>query len=265
MSKIKFTRKMLAIPYAIFMILFVVIPLILVVFYAFTDMEGNFSLGNVVTFFSNSTNLNTFVISILIGILTTAICLLIGYPVAYILAKKEYKFGGVFVLLFVMPMWINFVLRTAATRDLLFWLGISGGEQPYVATMIGMVYNYLPFVILPLYTTMLKMDYSLIEASMDLGANKIQTFIKTIIPMTMPGIISASSMVFMPTMSSYVISDVMGERQISLIGNTIQTYFDKSLWNMGSLIALVMIVIILITSFMTRNVEKQEDVRGGLW
>lgn len=265
MSKIKFTRKMLAIPYAIFMILFVVIPLILVVFYAFTDMEGNFSLGNVVTFFSNSTNLNTFVISILIGILTTAICLVIGYPVAYILAKKEYKFGGVFVLLFVMPMWINFVLRTAATRDLLFWLGISGGEQPYVATMIGMVYNYLPFVILPLYTTMLKMDYSLIEASMDLGANKIQTFIKTIIPMTMPGIISASSMVFMPTMSSYVISDVMGERQISLIGNTIQTYFDKSLWNMGSLIALVMIVIILITSFMTRNVEKQEDVRGGLW
>lgn len=265
MSKIKFTRKMLAIPYAVFMILFVVIPLILVIFYAFTDAEGHFSLGNVVTFFSNSTNLNTFVISILIGIFTTAICLLIGYPVAYILAKKEYKFSGVFVLLFVMPMWINFVLRTAATRDLLFWLGISGGEQPYLATMIGMVYNYLPFVILPLYTTMLKMDRSLVEASMDLGANKVQTFIKTIIPMTMPGIISASSMVFMPTMSSYVISDVMGERQISLIGNTIQTYFDKSLWNMGSLIALVMIVIILITSFMTRNIEKQEDARGGLW
>jgi spermidine/putrescine transport system permease protein len=112
---------------------------------------------------------------------------------------------------------------------------------------------------------MLKMDRSLIEASMDLGANKVQTFIKTIIPMTMPGIISAASMVFMPTMSSYVISDVMGERQISLIGNTIQTYFDKSLWNMGSLIALVMMIIILITSFMTRNVEKEADARGGLW
>ena len=105
--------------------------------------------------------------------------MLIGYPVAFILAKKEYNFGGVFVLLFVMPMWINFVLRTAATRDLLFWMGISGGEKPYLATMIGMVYNYLPFVILPLYTTMLKMDKSLIEASMDLGANKIQTFIKS--------------------------------------------------------------------------------------
>lgn len=265
MLKIKLTRKMLAIPYAIFMVLFVVIPLFLVIFYAFTDAEGSFSFGNVITFFSNSTNLNTFVISILIGVATTALCLLIGYPVAMILAKKEYNFGGVFVLLFVMPMWINFVLRTAATRDLLFWMGISGGEQPYLATMIGMVYNYLPFVILPLYTTMLKMDKSLIEASMDLGANKVQTFIKTIIPMTMPGIISAASMVFMPTMSSYVISDVMGERQISLIGNTIQTYFDKSLWNMGSLIALVMIVIILITGFMTRNVEKEADARGGLW
>jgi spermidine/putrescine transport system permease protein len=265
MSKIKFSRKLLAIPYAVFMVLFVVVPLFLVIFYAFTDAEGSFSFGNVTAFFSNSTNLNTFVISILIGVATTALCLLIGYPVAFILAKKEYNFGGVFVLLFVMPMWINFVLRTAATRDLLFWMGISGGEKPYLATMIGMVYNYLPFVILPLYTTMLKMDKSLIEASMDLGANKVQTFTKTIIPMTMPGIISAASMVFMPTMSSYVISDVMGERQISLIGNTIQTYFDKSLWNMGSLIALVMIVIILITSFMTRNVEKEQDARGGLW
>ena len=265
MSKIKFSRKLLAIPYAVFMVLFVVVPLFLVIFYAFTDAEGSFSFGNVTAFFSNSTNLNTFVISILIGVATTVLCLLIGYPVAFILAKKEYNFGGVFVLLFVMPMWINFVLRTAATRDLLFWMGISGGEKPYLATMIGMVYNYLPFVILPLYTTMLKMDKSLIEASMDLGANKVQTFTKTIIPMTMPGIISAASMVFMPTMSSYVISDVMGERQISLIGNTIQTYFDKSLWNMGSLIALVMIVIILITSFMTRNVEKEQDARGGLW
>ncbi len=265
MSKIRFSRKMLSIPYAVFMILFVVIPLLLVIFYAFTDAEGHFSLSNVVTFFSNSTNLNTFIISILIGVATTALCLLLGYPVAYILAKKEFNLGGIFVLLFIMPMWINFVLRTAATRDMLFWIGISGGEQPYLATMIGMVYNYLPFVILPLYTTMLKMDRSLVEASMDLGANKVQTFIKTIIPMTMPGIISAASMVFMPTMSSYVISDVMGERQISLIGNTIQTYFDKSLWNLGSFVALVMIVIILITSFLTRNVEKQEDARGGLW
>lgn len=164
-----------------------------------------------------------------------------------------------------MPMWINFVLRTAATRDLLTWVGISGGEHPYIATMIGMAYNYLPFVILPLYTTMIKMDRSQVEASMDLGANRFQTFVKTIIPMTMPGIISAVSMVFMPTMSSYVISDVLGERKISLIGNIIQTYFDQIMWNMGSLVALIMMIFIFIGMFITRNSQKEELSRGNLW
>ena len=164
-----------------------------------------------------------------------------------------------------MPMWINFVLRTAATRDLLSWIGISGGESPYLTTMIGMVYNYLPFVILPLYTTMIKMDRSLIEASYDLGANKVQTFFKTVLPMTMPGIISAVSMVFMPTMSSYVISDVMGERKISLIGNIIQLYFDQIMWNMGSFVALILMTFIFIGMFITKNTEKEEVTRGSLW
>ena len=204
-------------------------------------------------------------ISLAIGLGNTIICLLIGYPIAFILAKKEYKFNYIIVLLFVMPMWINFVLRTAATRDLLFTLGLSGGDHPYISTMIGMVYNYLPFTILPLYTTMLKMDRSLIEASMDLGANKVQTFTKTIIPMTFPGIVSAASMVFMPTMSSYVISDVMGERQISLIGNIIQLYFDQGLWNLGSFVALILLTIILVFMVATRNMEKEDNVRGGLW
>jgi spermidine/putrescine transport system permease protein len=109
------------------------------------------------------------------------------------------------------------------------------------------------------------MDKSLIEASMDLGANKFQTFIKTIIPMTLPGVISAASMVFMPTMSSYVISDVMGERQVSLIGNTIQLYFDQGLWHIGSFVALILLTIILGSMFFTRNMEKEDNVRGGLW
>ena len=194
----------------------------------------------------------------------TAVCLLLGYPAAFFLAKKNLGFGKATVLLFVMPMWINFVLRTAATRDLLFWIGISGGEHPYLATMVGMVYNYLPFVILPLYTTMTKMDISLIEASYDLGANKVQTFFRTILPMTMPGVVSASTMVFMPTMSSYVISDVMGERKISLIGNSIQLYFDQGLWHIGSLVALIMLAIIAFGSLCT-DAAPEEDARGGLW
>jgi len=259
-----FSRRALAVPYAVFLILFVVIPLMLIIGYAFTDESGRVTLDNFRTFFSGGHNINTLMFSIFIGLANTVICLLLGYPAAFILAKKDLSFGKATVLLFVMPMWINFVLRTAATRDLLFALGINGGEHPYGATMIGMVYNYLPFVILPLYTTMTKMNYSLIEASYDLGANKIETFFLTILPMTMPGIASAATMVFMPTMSSYVISDVMGERKISLIGNSIQLYFDQGLWHIGSLVALIMLIIMAVVSFCTDS-EDDTASRGGLW
>lgn len=262
-SKI-FSRKILAVPYAVFLILFVVVPLFLIIAYAFTDESGKITLDNFRSFFSGGHNINTLMFSIFIGMANTVICLLLGYPAAYFLAKKNLGFGKATVLLFIMPMWINFVLRTAATRDLLFAMGISGGEHPYIATMIGMVYNYLPFVILPLYTTMTKLDRSLIEASYDLGANKVETFFKTILPMTKPGIVSASTMVFMPTMSSYVISDVMGERKISLIGNSIQLYFDQGLWHTGSLVALIMLAIIAFGSLCTEG-EEETQARGGLW
>ncbi len=264
-GSLRFQRKFLAVPYMVFMVLFVVVPLILIISYAVTDQNGTPSVSNLVEFFSNSNNINTLIVSLLIGFGNTALCLLIGYPAAYLLAKKNLGFTMATVLLFVMPMWINFVLRTAAARDLLYWLGLNGGQHPFISTMIGMVYNYLPFTILPLYTTMIKMDRSLIEASYDLGARPMQTFVKTIIPMTMPGIVSAATMVFMPTMSSYVISDVMGERKISLIGNSIQLYFDQGLWHMGSLVALIMLVMIVIGSFATRNIETEDDARGGLW
>ncbi len=254
---------MLAVPYAVFMLLFVIIPLLLTVGYAFTDADGKMTLENFTSFFKSVHNINTLTVSLFIGLANTALCLLIGYPAAYFLAKREMGFGRATVLLFVMPMWINFVLRTAATRDLLYSLGLNGGEHPYASTMIGMVYNYLPFVILPLYSAMLKMDKSLIEASYDLGANKAETFVKTILPMTMPGIASAASMVFMPTMSSYVISDVMGERKLSLIGNCIQLYFDQGLWHMGSLVALIMLVFIAVGMFFAG--EREENPRGGLW
>lgn len=265
MSKIRFSRKNLSIPYAIFLVLFVVLPLLLIVYYALTDSSGSLSLGNFVNFFKDKNKLGLLSFSVIIGLANTVLCLLIGYPVAMILSNKKYNKSFVIVLLFIMPMWINFVLRTAATRDLLYWLGINGGENPILATMIGMVYNYLPFTILPLYTTMLKMDKNLIEASYDLGATPRQTFFKTIIPMTMPGIVSAATMVFMPTMSSFVISDIMGERKISLIGNAIQFNFDQSRWNDGSLIALIMLLIIGVITLLTKNVQKEENVRGGLW
>lgn len=265
MKKIRFSRKQLAIPYALFLILFVVFPLLLIVYYAFTTPQGAFSFANFGKFFTDGTKINTLIISIVIGALNTLLCLLIGYPIAYILANKKYNSNKVIVMLFVMPMWINFVLRTAATRDLLSAISIKGGNMPYVAVMIGMVYNYLPFVILPLYTTMLKMDKSVIEASSDLGAKPYQTFIKTIIPMSMPGIVSAATMVFMPTMSSFVISDILGERKIQLLGNLIDLNFNHSMWNNGSTIALIMLLIIGVSMLLTRNVKKEEHTRGGLW
>ena len=182
MSKIKFTRKWLAFPYAVFMILFVIIPLFLILGYAFTDADGNFTFGNLMSLFGSASNINTILVSFIIGAANTVICLVIGYPVAYFLAHRDLKMPAVMMLLFVMPMWINFGLRTAATRDLLYWIGLNGGEHPDLCTMIGMVYNYLPFVILPLYTTMTKLDYSQIEASSDLGARPRQTFVRVILP-----------------------------------------------------------------------------------
>ena len=267
MLKLRFKRKYLSIPYLIFLILFVLLPLILIVYYSLSDESGKLSFVNFATFFTNKNKIGLLAVSIIIGALNTILCILIGYPVAFILAKntKGNNKLSILVLLFIMPMWINFVLRTAATRDLLYWLGLDGGNHPYLATMIGMVYNYLPFTILPLYSTMIKMDKSLIDASYDLGANKVQTFVKTTIPMTMPGIVSGAMMVFMPTMSSFVISDVMGERKIQLIGNSIQFNFDQMRWHEGSFIAFIMLIIIAISMLLTRNMKKEETVRGGLW
>ena len=258
------SRKHFAIPYALFLIAFIVCPLVLIVIYSITTPDFKLTLDNYKVVFTID-NINTLVNSIFISLISTIICLLIGYPLAYLLADRKVNKSTVLIYFFVMPMWINFVLRTAATRDLLFSIGLSGGDHPYIATMIGMVYNYLPFTILPLYSQMLKMDKSLFEASYDLGANKVQTFFKTQIPLTMPGIISGAMMVFMPTMSSFVISDVMGERKIQLIGNTIQFNFDQMRWHEGSFIALVMLIIIGISMLLTRNVKTEPNARGGLW
>ena len=262
----KFKRKYLSIPYVLFMVLFVIIPILFIVYYAFTNKGGTFSFTNLTKFFSDSTNVNVLLISFVYAILNTVICLLIGYPIAMILANKKYNKSYVIVLLFIMPMWINFIIRTSATRDVLNWIGISTGANSTVTTMIGLVYNYLPFVILPLYSTMLKMDKSQIEASHDLGANSFQTFFKVIIPMTMPGIVSAATMVFMPTLSSYVISDILSEYNVVLFGSYIDLYFNQSDWNFGSFMALIMLLLIGISVFLTRKFSKDETGgRTSLW
>lgn len=267
-------RKYLAIPYALFLVLFVVIPLLLIIGYAFTETKvvagekvTSFSFAAAASFFTSSSKWSVLFVSLFVGIQTTIICLLLSYPAAYFLAEKKFNSNKVLVILFIMPMWINFVIRTGATRDLLDWIGLSGSIHPWAATIIGMVYNYLPFTILPLYTTMLKLDHSQVEAAADLGATPVQVFFRNIIPQTLPGIVSACEMVFMPVMSSYVISDTLSEGKITLFGNYIYLAFSNSLWNEGSFMALIMLVIIGLSMLATRNVEKDPTGSrgGGLW
>lgn len=264
-------RKALALPFWLFLLLFVVFPILFIIFYAFTDANGNFSLQALQSFFTSDVKLNVLLISVLIGLFNTVLCLLIGFPLAYLLANPKFNKNYVLVMLFVMPMWINFVLRTGALRDLLSIiltsLDTTNGEHPLLCTMIGMVLNYLPFTILPLYSTMLKLDRSQIEAAQDLGCNPIKTFTKSIIPQAMPGIVSASLMVFMPTISSYVISDTLSEGKLMLFGNSIYLSFSNSDWNGGSFMSLIMLVIIFLVMLFTKKFQgDKEGERGnGSW
>ncbi len=258
---LSFSRKQLCIPYGLFLALFVVLPLVLIVFYAFTDKDGGFSLANFVRFFTSSTTITTVIISVLIGLATTLVCILIAYPVAYILARSNLNRGGTLLMLFIMPMWINFVLRAMAMKDLLTLIGVFGFNN-YVNVIIGMVYDYLPFMILPIYTVLIKMDKSLIEASKDLGASSFKTFAKVTFPLSMPGIASGITMVFMPTMTCYVISDTFGNGLITIIGKLIDEQFTTfQNWNLGSAMAMVLLVIMLVSMWVTGGF-KSDDVRG---
>ena len=263
----RFKRKYLSFPYAVFLILFVIIPLLLIVYYAFSDASGTPSLDALVSFFTSPNKWQVLFVSLFMGVETTLICLLLGYPAAYILANRKFNSNAVLVVLFVMPMWINFVIRTGATRDLLDAIGLSGSQYPWPATLIGMVYNYLPFTILPLYTTMLKLDRSQMEAAADLGASPSRVFVYNVIPQSLPGIVSAAEMVFMPTISSYVISDTLSEGKITLFGNIIYLNFSQSQWNEGSFMAFVMLILVGLSMLISRRFDRGEQAerRGNLW
>lgn len=260
--RLSFSRKQLCIPYGLFLVLFVVLPLLLIVFHAFTNQNGTFSFENFARFFTSTTTISTLIISMLIALATTVICIIIAYPVAYILARSNLNKGGTLLMLFIMPMWINFVLRAMAMKDLLTLIGVFGFNN-YVNVIIGMVYDYLPFMILPIYTVLIKMDKSLIEASKDLGASAATTFRKVTLPLSMPGIASGVTMVFMPTMTCYVISDTFGNGLITIVGKLIDEQFTTfQNWNFGSAMALVLLVIMLVSMWVTGSF-KNEDSRGG--
>lgn len=264
-AKISFSRKYLSIPYGLFLILFVVLPFLLILYYAFTSKTGNFSFENFVDFFSNPTSVSTLFISFIIAVITTGLCILIGYPTAYILSKMKARKGFVLLLLFIMPMWINFVLRAMAMKEVMTLLGIFAKSDAFnfINTIIGMVYDFLPFMILPLYSILIKQDKSLIEASYDLGATKAQTFRKVVLPLSLPGIVSGSTMVFLPSMSAYVISDTFGNGKITIIGKLIEEQFGTGAnWNAGSAIAIILLIIMFVCTFLCGGFNEESNTRG---
>lgn len=259
---LKFSRGQLCVPYSVFLVLFVIFPLLLIVYYAFTAKTGEFTFGNFKWFFSDVTNIKNIFDSMLMGFITTAACLLLGYPVAYVLSRIKSDRRTVLLLLFIMPMWINFVLRAMAMKDLLTVLGIYG-KHNYLSVIIGMVYDYFPFMILPLYTTLIKMDKSLEEAALDLGANKAKVFFSVTLPLSTSGIASGITMVFLPTMTCYVISDTFSYGKITIIGKLIEKWFGSgSNWHYGSVLALILLVIMFICTLLTGGLNKEENARS---
>lgn len=253
-------RSTWALPYALFLGIFVALPLILIVFFAFTNNQGEFSLINFEKFITQPEAVNTFVYSIGIALVTTFLCILLGYPAAYILSNKNLNRSQTTVMLFILPMWINILVRTLATVALFDSVHIPLGEG---ALIFGMVYNFLPFMIYPIYNTLQKLDHSLIEAAEDLGAKPSTVFWKVTVPLSMPGVTSGIMMVFMPTISTFAIAELLTMNNIKLFGTTIQENINNGMWNYGAALSLIMLVIIGITSLFSDS-EEQSQNEGGI-
>ena len=252
-------RSNWSIPYLVFMLVFVVLPLLLILVYAFQDGNGHFTLSNITRFFSDSDALGTFAVSIEVAIENTLICILLGYPAAWILANKELNKSAVTIILFIMPMWINALMRTLATAELFNTLGITLGKG---TLLFGMVYDYLPFMIYPIYNVLNKMDKSYSEAAQDLGATPWQVFWKVTVPLSMPGVSSGILMVFMPTVSTFAISEFLTNNKIKLFGTIIQENINSSMWNYGAALAFIMLIIIGVSTLFSGDDEKEAE--GGL-
>ncbi|MBR4843948.1 MAG: ABC transporter permease [Alistipes sp.] len=245
-------RRSWSLPYVIFMAIFVVMPLVLIMIYAFQSKDGSFSMENFQRFINQPEAANTFIYSIGIALITTIICLVLGYPAAYILSRLPISTARLVVMLFILPMWINVLVRTLATVALFDFLRLPLGEG---ALIFGMVYNFLPFMIYPIYNVLQKMDGSLIEAAEDLGATPRQVFTRVVFPLSSPGIVSGIMMVFMPTISTFAIAELLTMNNIKLFGTTIQENINNGMWHYGAALSLIMLIIIGITTLFTDSSE----------
>ena len=275
-------NKLFSIPYVIWMALFVVAPIVLVVIYAFTTADGGFTLAN---FTRMGNYLGVFVRSFWLALIATAICLLIGYPVSYFLSREGASFQKIAMVLIMLPMWMNFLLRTYSWMTILenngllnqlfqklgiiaLYNSITGNSVEYFSMMntqgavvLGMVYNYLPFMILPIYSVIVKLDYSLLEAARDLGANNVTVFRKVILPLSLPGVLSGITMVFVPSVSTFAISRMLGGGTELLLGDLIERQFLGGAYNpqLGAAISLVMMIIVVICMLVMNRFGEGEE------
>lgn len=268
----------LAYPYALWSLIFIVVPLLLIVYYSFTRKTDDggilFTLENYRQTF-DPLFLKVFTRSFVLAGIATFLCVIIGYPVAYIISKAKISRRDSLILLFILPMWMNFLLRTYAwiailgknglLNSLLGFFGLTPNSILYTsaAVLLGMIYNFLPYMVLPIYTSLQKLDEDLVNAARDLGANTVTVFRKVIFPLSIPGVMSGVTMVFMPCVTTFAISRLLGGGKTMLVGDLIEQQFTTvGDWNLGSSISMVMMVIILISMAFMNKVDKDER-QGG--
>ncbi|MBQ6249778.1 MAG: ABC transporter permease [Oscillospiraceae bacterium] len=271
-----------AVPYVVWMAIFVVAPIVIMVIYAFQDAAGGFTLGNFVKMGGYG---EVFVRSFKLAIIATIICLLIGYPVSYWMSREKASFQRVAMVLIMLPMWMNFLLRTYSWMTILenngllnqffqkigliaLYNHLTGSDLAYFpmmntqgAVVLGMVYNYLPFMILPIYSVIVKLDYSLLEAARDLGANSVTVFRKVILPLSLPGVLSGITMVFVPSVSTFAISQMLGGGTEMLLGDLIERQFLGGAYNpqLGAAISLVMMIIVVVCMLVMNRFGEGEE------
>lgn len=256
MKKSSLSQKMLDKPYLLWSVLFIIVPLVMVVFYAFTDKTGAFTFSNIAQI---KNYFPTILLSVLYGLAATVVCVFIGYPFAYALSKHSVNTQRTMVLLVMLPMWMNFLIRTyslmtilgdsGVVNSLLNALGLKSVHMINTggAVIFGMVYNFLPYMILPIYTVLSKLDNSLVEAAHDLGSGRITTFKRVILPLSLPGLLSGITMVFVPCVSTFYITQKLGGGQIVLIGDVIETQFQSANnYHLGAALSFVLMILIFV-------------------
>lgn len=267
--------KWLSFPYLVWMIGFILIPLIMIVYYGLTNADKSFTLANI-SLIADPINRDALLLALELSIFSTLICLLLAYPLAIILNNTKLKSNSFIVLIIILPMWMNFLLRTIAWQNILERTGVLNTILEFLhlptlniintpaAIILGMVYNFLPFMVLPIYNVLIKIDKDVVNAARDLGANGSQTFRKIILPLSLPGVVSGITMVFVPSLTTFVISTILGGSKIVLIGNVIEQQFRLGNWNTGSGLSLVLMIFILFSMAIISKYDKEGE-GSNIW